>query len=311
MERIQIMLKSKTRQLRVFYIVILLLFSGCNKNNSIIQNTTLKENHPGSDTIMKCNGYSELCHKRLDEITTLMTHNSYNSRQGKFLFPNQNYSVYKQLSDGVRGLMLDVYSSSKGPLLYHGYTFLGKKPLKTVLIDIKKFLSENPNEVITIIFENYCTDGEILDDFRAAGLNDMIFVYDGIWPTLQEMIQENKRLVLFIEKNNGKSTPELLHAWTYIFDTKYSFMDVASMDSKTNRGGEGEKTFFLLNHWVTNKFGLPVKSRAYHTNSSEVLRKRVKDTFNEQKRVINFLGVDFYETGAARVIVDSLNGIAR
>lgn len=264
-----------------------------------------------SDSTFKCNGFSELCEKRPDEVTILMTHNSYNTGHGKFKFPNQHYSVYKQLTDGVRGLMLDVYSTPKGLMLYHGYTILGKKSLASVLSEIKAFLTENPREIITIIFENYCTKADLKASLEQAGLADMIYIHDGEWPTLLELIQAGKRLILFVESGDNDEKEGILNAWQYIFDTRYSFSKIEAMDSRVNRGGYGAKTFFLLNHWITNRFGLAVKSMAGQVNSRSVLSDRINKSYEEHKRKVNFLGVDFYHIGDALSVVDSLNGVNR
>ena len=239
-------------------------------------NDTKIEESNSKDTLLKCNGFSELCDKRLDEITTLMTHNSYNNRQHQFLFPNQINSITTQLNDGVRGLMLDVYSSRKGSVLYHGYPFLGKESLLSVMYEIRTFLLSNPNEVISIIFENSCTHEEILQVMDTLGLSDMIYPHCGAWPTLKEMIDSNKRLVLMVENQKDTLLDGIIPAWQYTFDSPYSFNSVSKMNCTANRGGTGSKEFYLLNHWLTNKFGLGRKWKAKTTNSWTVLSERVK-----------------------------------
>ena len=263
------------------------------------------------DSIFKCNGFSELCNKRLDEVTTLMTHNSFNNKQHQFSFPNQDYSITRQLNDGVRGLMLDVYSSRKGPVLYHGYSFFGKESLLSVMYEVRTFLLENPNEVISIIFENSSTHEEILQVMDTLGLSEMIYLHCGTWPTLKEMIESNKRLVLMVENQKDALVDGIIPAWQHTYDSPYSFNSVAKMNCSSNRGGDGSKEFYLLNHWLTNQFGLARRFKAKTTNSRAVLSDRVKLFNQEQQRRINFLGVDFYNIGDVMAIVDSLNGVKR
>lgn len=295
--------------------IILLVYTAfifsCNKHQSVVQKNVSNSRYDSSDSTFKCNGFNELCGLRLDEVTILMTHNSYNTSQNKFRFPNQSYSVYKQLSDGVRGLMLDVYKTPKGLMLYHGYPVLGKKPLLSVLAEIKIFMTENPHEIITIIFENYCSKQDILTSLGQAGLSDLVYVHQGNWPTLKEMIDSDKRLVLFVESSGSDETEEILNAWQHIFDTRYSFSRIESMDNVTNRGGYGAKTLFLLNHWITNRLGLAVRSMAGQVNSRSVLSNRIQESYTEHQKKINFLGVDFYHIGDALSVVDSLNGVSR
>jgi hypothetical protein len=57
-----------------------------------------------------CNGFAELCSKRIDEVTFAATHNSMSAAQepGWFL-PNQRYGITRQLDDGIRGLLIDTH----------------------------------------------------------------------------------------------------------------------------------------------------------------------------------------------------------
>ena len=101
----------------------------------------------------QCNGSDDLCDKRYNEVAYLTTHNSFNSSQDGFLFPNHNTNIKAQLNFGVRAFMIDVYDVNGESVVYHGYSFLGSKPLSTYLDTIKYFLETNPNEIITLILE--------------------------------------------------------------------------------------------------------------------------------------------------------------
>jgi len=67
-----------------------------------------------------CNGYEELCDRRFDEVTFLMTHNAMSSLEDGWAAANQRYNVNTQLADGVRGFMLDTYDLDGVPYLCHG-----------------------------------------------------------------------------------------------------------------------------------------------------------------------------------------------
>ncbi len=56
-----------------------------------------------------CNGFVELCDRRLDEVTLAATHNSESSAQALFLNPNHGIDIASQLELGVRGLLIDAY----------------------------------------------------------------------------------------------------------------------------------------------------------------------------------------------------------
>jgi hypothetical protein len=64
---------------------------------------------PAVNTNPGCNGYLELCAKRLDEVTLPTTHNAMGSAQALFLAPNQGVDMLNQLDSGIRGMQLDAY----------------------------------------------------------------------------------------------------------------------------------------------------------------------------------------------------------
>lgn len=57
-----------------------------------------------------CNGYPQLCHKRIDQVTFPATHNSMSAAElpGWFL-TNQRFGISRQLDDGIRGLLIDTH----------------------------------------------------------------------------------------------------------------------------------------------------------------------------------------------------------
>jgi hypothetical protein len=246
-----------------------------------------------------------------NEVCFLMTHNSMNSSEKGFIIPNQTYSVTNQLKYGVRGLMLDTYDGDGGiALTYHAVPLLGSQKLIDVLMEIKTFLTDNPSEIVSIIFENNGSNTQLQKAIDSSGLDKITYLHSGsTWPTLQKMINNNQRLVLLVEFDKKPRANYLMYAWGTIFDTKYTFKSVNEFDSKINRGGSGTKDLYLVNHWLSNGLGLPDKTLAPQANNRAVISKRVQDCFAANNHFINYLGVDFVEIGAAKAVVDSINGL--
>ena len=61
-----------------------------------------------------CNGYEELCDKRIDEITFPATHNSMSAAEepGWFL-PTSATASSRSSNDGIRGLLIDTHYGAK------------------------------------------------------------------------------------------------------------------------------------------------------------------------------------------------------
>lgn len=246
--------------------------------------------------------------KKYNEVCFLMTHNAMNNTERGFTIPNQTHSISKQLQNGVRGLMIDTYDGSDGvALTYHGTPLVGQQKLVDVLKEVKDFLASNPEEVVTIIFQNDGSNVQLEKAIDSIGLNNLTFIYSGSWPTLQTMVDNNERLVLFVENNKVPRASYLMFAWGTIFDTKYTYNNINQFDSNVNRGGSGSKQLYLVNHWLSNGIGLPDKSLAPQANKRAVISKRVQDCSTANGQLVNFLGVDFYEIGDAKAVVDSIN----
>lgn len=280
-------------------ILILSLSSSCKKTTTEQQNTIEIDR----DTPVLPKAYNEVCF--------LMTHNAMNNTQKGFSIPNQTYSVTNQLKSGVRGLMLDTYDGSDGiALTYHVFASAGSQKLVDVLGEIRDFLFTHPAAVISIIFENGGSNTQLEKAIDSSGLNTLTYTYTGgTWPSLQTMVDNNQRLVLFVERDRQPRASYLMHAWSNIFDTEYTFQTTAEFNCTINRGGSGNKELYLINHWLSTGLGLPDKSLATQANSRAIVSSRMQECSSTNSHFPNYLGVDFFEIGDALAVVDSINGI--
>jgi hypothetical protein len=185
---------------------------------------------------------------------------------------------------------------------------LGRRRLLDGLCDITKFLDEHPGEVFSIIFEKYVQDADIDTVVRAAGFGDYVYTHPkgAPWPTLRQMIDANKRIVLFLETDGG--TPAYLHrGYTdEMWDTPYSFAKKEDFTCALGRGNKAN-ALFLVNHWLSN----PLSDIAFarEVNTTQVLGDRVARCTKEAGRVPTFVSVDFYEVGDLFGVVRTTNGL--
>ena len=238
-----------------------------------------------------------------------MSHNSFNSDEDGFINPNQNINVAAQLEMGVRGFMLDIYMSGGVPTVYHGTSILGSEPLSTYLTNIKEFLDTNSNEIVSIIFQTEITSQELESDLINTGLDSYLYEYDSVlgWPTLQEMIDNNDRLVVFSESDNGVGQPWYLYAWEMMTETHYSYSGPSDFSCDYNRGNP-DNELFLFNHWITTFFGFADANEAQVVNEENFLMNRVIECYNDNGHFPNFIGLDFVSIGDGMTVVDQING---
>ncbi len=204
----------------------------------------------------------------------------------------------------------------RGVYLCHALCELGALPIATALGQIRDFLAANPHEVLVIVVEDAVEPKDFVDAFRAAGLER--WSYDGPvappWPTLRSMIEDDRRLVMFAEKQKGGAS-WLRPAFDSIQETPYSFKQVAQLTDpdkvpascEENRGEEGA-WLFQINHWIDTS-PAPKPSNAEQVNAREPLLRRAR-TCQEQRGLLpNVVAVDFYGRGDVFGVVDELNGL--
>lgn len=290
---------------------VALLACGCSKAEAAVQKVTGA--HKDSSSARACNGHAELCDRRYDQVVFPATHNSHSAREyGYSLNANQISGFTKQLEDGIRCMLIDVYpgSGEGGTVFCHGICSLGETPHLSGLAEIKTFLDAHPNEVLTLIYEDHVDASVIVADLGVAGLADLAFTHvaGSAWPTLGDMIDAGTRLVVTAE-NGGPPPAWFHHVWDVAFDTPYTFHDQSEFSCKLNRGS-ATNDLFLLNHWLstTPPLELPTEDGAKLVNQKDVLGARAAQCGKEAGHYTNFVAVDFYEDGDLFEVVDQLNG---
>lgn len=263
--------------------------------------------------IRACNGHSELCSRTFDSVAFPGTHNSNAAREyGYTVNANQIDGLSRQLDDGIRAMLIDVYTDGDaGTVFCHGFCSIAKTSHLEGLRLINDFLDAHPNEVMTFIYEDHADPAVIVADLEASGLAARAFAHSpgAPWPTLGEMIDAGTRLVVTAE-TAGPPPSWFHHVWDEAFDTPYSFYTQADFSCSLNRGA-ATNDLFLLNHWLytTGVVELPTEDGAKEVNVAAVLGARATQCRQETGHVPNFVAVDFYQHGDLFAVVDALNGI--
>ncbi|KAF9280247.1 hypothetical protein BGZ88_012301 [Linnemannia elongata] len=279
----------------------------------------------GAEAQQLCNGYAELCAKTYDQVVYATTHNAYAYTPPGALAANQNNDIPTQLKDGIRAFMLDAYNLPSGATndieLCHSYcTLLDAGPLSKVLGQFKTFMDQNPNEVISIFWENAAnlTPARFQTVYQAAGMTPYLYTQTAgstTWPTLASMISSNKRLLNFVDSGADASVPWLMAEYDFIFETPYAITKGSEYPCTIDRPKGQERGMYVMNHFISGQvtvgdqtFDVPQSSIVAQTNGPDLASHANKctQTFN---KVPNFVAVDFYEQGSVLQTVAQLNGV--
>lgn len=215
--------------------------------------------------------------RTLDQVTFLTSHNAFaNGADGNFasfpvsLFPNQNYGISRQLSDGVRGFMLDAYTVSGQAVLCHNSCsgVSSPVPLATDLQRMVDFLKANPGQVVTVFLEDYASSDVLKSSLASvSGLYDVLYRPDqeGVatngWPTMADLAARGKQLLIFSDRTRASDTA---NGWTtrdtfgVMYQREWTVENYWSMG-----GGIGDSDWSCYSRWGTGR-PLTTDSSAFH-----------------------------------------------
>ncbi|KAL5553596.1 hypothetical protein UlMin_040997 [Ulmus minor] len=260
----------------------------------------------------------------------LTTHNSFAikgepSHTGipRVTFDNQDDTVTDQLNNGVRALMLDTYDFDGDIWLCHSFKgechdFTAFEPAIDTLKEVEAFLSANPSEIVTLILEDYVeTPNGLPIVFNNSGLMKYWFPVSNMpqngedWPTVQNMVADNQRLLVFTSKQQKEQTEGIAYQWKYMVENLYGD-DGMHSGSCTNRGessslDDRQKSLVLVNHFRS----VPIEAITCKDNSGSLMDMLGTCYSAAANRWANFVAVDFYKRsdgGGAFQALDKLNG---
>ena len=191
--------------------------------------------------------------------------------------------------------------------LCHGFCELGAIDMVATLTRIKDFAINNPDDVLMIVIEDYVKPADVVHAFEKSGLAD--YAYDGPLdplPTLQEVIDTGKPVVVMAENKAGKA-PWYHQAYDYFQETPFDFKTPQEMNCDPNRGSK-HNPLFLINNWInTDPAAKP--SNAAMVNDHDFLLRRASQCATERELFPNVLAVDFYNEGDVVGVADELNGV--
>lgn len=285
-----------------------------------------------------CNNSPLLCDRSYSNITHLGAHDSPFLRDSSTSFSDsgdQFYNSTVQLSAGVRLLTAQVHNSSGELHLCHSScSLLDAGLLSTWLSEIKTWLDNNPNEVVTLLLVNSddATASELAAEYETADIESYAYYPSSTtapseWPTLQTLISNGTRLLNFVASlSDNDAAPYLMDEFTYIFENSYDNTSPSDFSCTANRPSsvDGNTTAALdqnlmpfMNHFLyeTQLLGIETPNISYITTTNAEsggtgnLGDAAAECASDYSRAPTYLLVDFFNVGPAIDTADKLNGV--
>lgn len=192
-------------------------------------------------------------------------------------------------------------------------------------------MDKNTNDVVTILLVNSdsATASDLGEQFNSSGISQYAYTPPSTsvpttWPTLDNLIGNNTRLMTFVASLSEASTqyPFLMDEFTYVFENDYNNINPSNYSCTPNRptglstastGGR----LFLMNHFLYENqlFGIqsPNASYAPTTNGQTgygSLGTSVGNCTTVYGKAPWAVLVDFFNVGPAIASVDAANGVS-
>ncbi|KAH9929628.1 PLC-like phosphodiesterase [Epithele typhae] len=262
-----------------------------------------------------CNGHAELCGRSYGNVTFMGAHDSFAFSENPLdLAADQRVDIPSQLGLGVR--LLQAQSHMNDGVLHFCHTsceLFDGGSVEDYLKTVHDFLTANPKE-------------DVWDPaFQASGIADLAFVPPSIpvkqsdWPTLGDMIDSGKRVVVFLDTgaDDDRSVPYILPEFPMIWETPFSVTDEnfpCSVD-RINGPLSTEDHMYMINHSLNKDiFGLGIivsdPLDADDTNSvASIMANAGGCQGFAAGRAPNFVLLDFVNIGNGLDAVNQLNGL--
>lgn len=278
-----------------------------------------------------CNGHAELCGRSYGNVSFIGAHDSFAASGNPLAFARtQEVELVTQLSVyGVR--LLQAQAHMNGNDLHFCHTncalFDGGK-VADYFSKVKHFLDRHPNEVITIILanpESVSTVDVWQPIFESTGLEEMAYVPPQPsmtredWPTLQEMLDSGKRVVVFMDKATDPDVPYILPQFDLMWEDEYDPRDpnFPCVVDRSTGDLAPEQKLNLINHnlnieilpFGSHGFRIPDRLDSPRTNSISSIRNHADHCAPlVNDKAPNFVLLDFVNIGQGPTAVARLNG---
>ena len=229
-------------------------------------------------------------------------------------------------------------SSDQWHLCHTSCDLLDAGLLSTWLSEIKAWMDNNPNDVVSILLVNSdnATPAELAGEFTTSGITKYSYTPPSIssaptsWPTLQTLISDGTRLMTFVASLDGSEIDStnsyLMNEFTFIFENPFTNTSPSNFTCLPDRPSSvkgdissalSANMMSLMNHFLDSAelFGVDVPNvGAIGTTNSPgnapgALGLAASQCQAAYGKVPNFLLVDFFDQGPAISTVDNLNGV--
>lgn len=247
-------------------------------------------------------------------------HNAHNTlADGIEFFYNHERNLTEALRAGYRGINVDIGICDGELRLVHSFCLLGYSSIDNSFREIATFLQENKREVLLMPTQlDFGTGGEFslldLEIAMPTEFTDLLYQYPGDvpWPTLQELIDADQR-ILFFHYNGERCSSStncpygFMNWFDYAVESEFSFANAVALDDKANAcritRGDTLTGFYGVNVFTS----IANEAECTILNEADFLRDHLAACAEITQRQVNLVLVDCWDNGDVLGVVHEFN----
>lgn len=173
--------------------------------------------------------------------------------------------------------------------------------LKQTLNEIKSYLENNPDKILTLFLDFNTNINELSDLFQEIGINRFLYTYDNDegWAPIKTMIEKDKRLVIFAMQEHRNSPDWLHYVWSHAVEPYFSIWEAPVFKGEFLKGDPKNS---LL---IYNDYNFPRKGEnntRLETTQNPYLIEHIKNTWANTGKTPNFIMLDKYELWITSIV---------
>lgn len=176
-------------------------------------------------------------------------------------------------------------------------------PFIDQLVTIRKHLENKPDRILTLFLDFNVNVNELSDVIDESGILPYLYIHDreDEWPTLKNMVETGKRVVIFSMQEHRNSPDWLHYVWDYAVEPYFSILEAPDFIGEFLKGDPRNNLLIYNDYNFPKRVGNPGES-FFNTTQNPYLIEHVKNVWKSTGKTPNFIMLDRYQSWIISVL---------
>lgn len=176
-------------------------------------------------------------------------------------------------------------------------------PFIDELVTIREYLESKPDKILTLFLDFNVNVNELTKIIDESGLLPYLYLHDAEneWPTLKNMVETGKRVVVFMMQQHRNSPDWLHYVWDYAVEPYFSILEAPDFIGEFLKGDPKNNLLIYNDYNFPKRAGRPDES-FFNTTQNPYLIEHVKNVWKSTGKTPNFIMLDRYQDWINQVL---------